>query len=111
MERDAEGAACPCEQAVGVAEWKWGKRKRRAARRDPRVVRSARDAQRLLGTRVVRLQVLVRDRPVIGDAVEGPKPEVVGVKPQSISLPVECASADTPNALPVEYVWGRTPWR
>ena len=104
MKGDAELATRRSEQPVRIAEREWRERKRPAARRAPWLIHRARDAERALGARVVWLEFLVRERPVVGDPVERPQTEVAGVEPKGVSLPVQCAAADAAGALSLEPV-------
>src|SRR5438477_467377 len=73
--------------------------------------RCSRRAARVLGPPVVRLEILVRDGPIVRDAVEAAKPKVIRVKPKRIALPVERAPPDPPRAPPLERVGHATPRR
>src|SRR5947199_1712467 len=46
----------------------------------------------------------MRDRPVIRDPVEGSQPEVAGVKPEGITLPVKGAPAHTAGASTLQLI-------
>jgi hypothetical protein len=100
MQADADGLAGAGEEAIRVAEREGGQGEGRAPGRRPRIVGEAGDPQRGLGARVVGLEMLVADRPVLGDPVESAQPEVTGVEPNRVALPVKGAPADTARAAP-----------
>ena len=102
MERDPHCWARPRKLRVRVADRKGRKWKRRAPGRRPRVVGSPGDAERLLGPRIVGLEVLISDRPVVGDSVKRAKTKVVSVKSEGVPLPMQRAAADPAGPLPVE---------
>ena len=60
------------------------------------------DADEPIDAVVVRLQVVVADRPVVAEAVEAAAPEVVGAEAQRDAAPVVGAAAEHARAEPVE---------
>jgi hypothetical protein len=64
------------------------------------------DADELVDAVVVGLDVVVGDRPVVAEAVEGAAPEVIGPEAQGDSSPMIGPTAVHPGAKPVELVAG-----
>ena len=63
---------------------------------------AAEDADERVDPVVVRLHVLVGDRPVVAETVEALAPEVVGTEAQRDAAPVVRAAAEHPRPEPVE---------
>ncbi len=104
MDRHPERAAGADEETVRVAVGKFGQRERGAASGGPRIVRDTRHAERSLGAPVVRLEVVVGDRPVVADTVERAESEILGVEADGIAFPVQRASADASRPPPLQQI-------
>src|SRR5262249_9415201 len=69
-----------------------------------RLVGRAGYAERPLRDRVVGLEVIVRNRPVVGDSIERSETEILGVQPEGIALPVQRAPTHPARAFVAELV-------
>src|SRR5262249_52485963 len=103
MERDPERLARPSKKRVGMTERERWHRERRAPWRR-RLVGRAGYAERPLRDRVVGLEVIVRNRPVVGDSIERSETEILGVQPEGIALPVQRAPTHPARAFVAELV-------
>ena len=65
---------------------------------------AAEEADEVIDAVVVRLDVVVADRPVVAEAVEALAPEVVGAEAQRDAAPVIRAAAEHAGAPPVELL-------
>src|SRR5207247_9543277 len=93
VKADPERPARAGEETVGVAEREGREWKGRAPGRGGGIVGDAGHAEGGLGSAIVRLDVGVADRPVIGNPVQRAKAEVVLVDAGGLGLPVERAAA------------------
>ena len=109
VEGNVELATGAGKESVGEAQGKRGKGKSGATRRGPRIVGGARHAERPLRSSVVRLDLFIRDGPVLGHPVERAHPEVVGAEAERGALPVEGAPAHAPRSIPLEPVADAAP--
>ena len=84
-----------------------GRRQKNAVRLVRQVLRRSEDADQPIDLVVVRLQIVVGDRPVVAQAVERAAPEIVRSEPQRNAAPVVRAAADHPRPEPLPGVAGR----
>ena len=84
-----------------------GRRQKNAVRLVRQVLLRAEDADQPIDLVVVRLQIVVGDRPVVAQAVERAAPEIVRPEPQRDASPVVRAAADHPRPEPLPGVAGR----
>src|SRR5262245_59006480 len=87
-----------------MAEWECRERKAGTPWRGPGIVRHAGHTEGDLGASIVRLEVDIRDRPVVGHPVQRVDAEVTLMETEGVAFPVQRASADASHPTALEVV-------